>query len=98
MYTTTEVKIGLDATERFERELTTQFKDFRAVVGVRRVHWWFSDYGDGKRYDGLIAEGRYRKQNGEWSQVDARCQITLEDLPIRVRDALLKARGALSAS
>lgn len=90
MRTTTEVKISLDQTERFERELTTQFKDARAVVLVRTVHWWRADYGDA-----LMAEGKYRKRDGNWSQVDARCRIELEELPISVRDALLKARGAL---
>jgi hypothetical protein len=90
MRTTTKVEISLAQDERFERELTTQFKDARAVVSVRTVHWWLSDWGNG-----LMAEGRYRKRDGNWSQVDARCRIEPGELPIRVHDELLRARGEL---
>jgi hypothetical protein len=97
MYVVNQITVGTDEA-RFERELVVQDR-FTATVDVRVVLWWVSHWNVGtdraSTNEQLLACGRWKKQDGEWSTVDARSPITESELPPAVLEALLQAKGEL---
>lgn len=98
MYVVNQITVGTDTDGRFERELVVQDR-FTATVDVRQVLWWVSRWNIGKDTEStneyLLACGRWKKRDGEWSTVDARSPITESELPPAILEALLQAKGEL---
>lgn len=97
MYVSHEITIGLD-DHPVELELVVRSK-FTATVRVQRVHWWRSTWRTGTPEEStneyLYAEGRWLMRSGDWSTVDARSEITEEQLPPDVLAALHRVKAGV---
>lgn len=91
-WSTQEITLSRNPGEMFSLDLAVRDYGVKSVL-VREIHWWRTDYGDGRVYEHLFAVGRWRTNKGGLSSVDARSPVTEDQLPPAVLAKLKELKG-----